>query len=79
MNHLIISFSIMGGCTCVASSRHLWAYSRKDSPLFFSVLMDRAVGSYLGVEPVVFQERVNHFPLVRGLFQSRIPCGRGVS
>jgi len=34
------------------------------------------VGSYLDVEPVVFQERVGHFPLARGLFQSCIPCGR---
>ena len=35
-----------------------------------------AVGSYLGVELVVFQERVGHFPPARGLFQSHIPCGR---
>ena len=39
MNHLIISFSIMGGCTYAASSRHLWAYSRKDSSLFLFVLI----------------------------------------
>ena len=38
-----------------------------------------AVESYLGVEPVVFQERVGHLPLARGLFQSHIPCGCGAS
>ena len=37
------------------------------------------VRSYLGVEPVVFQERVSHFALARGLFQSRIPCGHGAN
>ena len=33
------------------------------------------VGSYLNVEPVVFQEKVSHFPPARGLFQSHVPCG----
>ena len=37
---------------------------------------DHAVGRYLDVEPVIFQERVSHFPPARGLFQSRIPYGR---
>ena len=69
MNHLIISFSIIGGCICAASSHHLWAYSWKDSPFFFSNShKDCAVGSYLGVEPVVFQERVGHFPQAKGFF-----------
>ena len=40
---------------------------------------DRAVESYLNVEPVVFQEIIGHFSPTRGLFQSRIPCGRGVN
>ena len=35
------------------------------------------VEGYLGVELVVFLERVGHFPLARGLFRSRIPCGHG--
>ena len=43
--------------------------------LLFCPLKNYAVGSYLGVELVVFQERVGHFPLTRGLFQSRIPYG----
>ena len=29
---------LMWGYTCTTSSRHLWAYSWKDSPLFFSIL-----------------------------------------
>ena len=33
------------------------------------------VGSYLNVEPVVFHERVGHFPSAKGLFQSHIPYG----
>ena len=33
------------------------------------------VGSYLSVEPVVFHERVGHFPSAKGLFQSHIPYG----
>ena len=32
-------FSIIRGCIYAASSRHLWAYSRNDYPLFFSVLI----------------------------------------
>ena len=46
--------------------------------LFFS-LNEYAVGSYLSVELVVFQERVGHFPPASGLFQSHIPCGYGAS
>ena len=33
------------------------------------------MGSYLSVEPVVFHERVGHFPSAKGLFQSHIPYG----
>ena len=33
-----ISSSIMGGSTCAANSCHLWAYSQKDSPFFFTIL-----------------------------------------
>ena len=76
MNHLIILSSIIGGRTWVASQHHLWAYSQKDSPLFFSSpLKNCAVGSYLSIEPVIFQECVGHLSLARGIFQSHIPCG----
>ena len=46
--------------------------------LLFYPLKNCAVGGYLGVESVVFQERVGHFPLARGLFRSHIPCGHRV-
>ena len=73
LDHLIFQH---GGLYLCARSHHLWAYSRKDSPVFFFCpLKNCAVGSYLSVEPIVFQERVGHLPLARGVFQSCIPCG----
>ena len=38
-------------------------------------LKDCTIGSYLSVEPVVFQERAVHFPPASGLFQFHVPCG----
>ena len=53
--------------------------SERFPTLFLYSHKNRAVGSYLGDEAVVFQERVGHFPPTRGLFQSRISGGRGAS
>ena len=79
MNHLIISFSIMG-VALVRLAHTTFRHTQGRIPtLLFCPLKNYAVRSYLGVEPVVFQERVGHFPPTRGLFQSRIPCGHGPS
>ena len=47
------------------------------SIFLFCPLKNCAIESYLSVEPIVFQERVGHFPPTKGLFQYRIPCGHG--
>lgn len=76
MNHLIISFSIMGGCTCGQLTPPLGIFSERLPTFLLYSHKDHAVGSSLDVEPVVFKERVGNFPPARGLFQSHIPCGR---
>ena len=76
MNHLIISSSIIGGITWVASLCHLWAYSWKDSAhFFFCPLKNCVVGCYLGIELVILQESIGHLSPTKGLFQSHLPGG----
>ena len=53
----------------------LGIFSERLPTLLFRSHKYHAVRRYLGVELVVFQERVGHFPPVRGLFQSHVPCG----
>ena len=59
-----------------ATSRH--THKRIPHSSFLS-LKNYVVESYLGAEALVFQERVGHFPLARGPFQSHIPHGRRAS
>ena len=54
----------------------LGIFSKRLPTLLLYSHKNRVVRSYLGVELVIFQERVGHFPLARSLFQYRIPCGR---
>ena len=70
----------MGGSTCPANLCHLYAYSRKDSPLFFlSPSKNCAIGSYLSIELVILQKCIGHLSPVKGLFQFHIPCGNKTS
>ena len=55
----------------------LWACKTLGSLASFPV--GKRQGHYLDDEPVIFQERVVHFPQTSGLFQSHIPCGRKAS
>ena len=72
-DHLI--FHHGGLRLCSQLTPPLGIFQERLPTLLFYSHKDRALRSYFGVEPVVFQESIGHFPPNRGLFQSHIPCG----
>ena len=77
LDHLIFHHGELHLCSQFTPP--LGILSKRFCTLLFCSLKNYAVGSYLGVELVVFLERVSPFLPAKGLFQARISYGHGAS